>query len=138
MLFLDGIGGIDTKGIFGISESWVDTSKPPGCSSQREAVGWTASIEDILSLRYFFFSPNLLWFLLAFAYYVAYPYDMESQLDFDAFLSRFTINFVFAFVYHAFFFAALYIFHLSSRKYVPNNLPTVGNMVSSFSLEYKK
>lgn len=44
-------------------------------------------------------------------------------------LPRFYLNFIVAFVYYAFFYAGLYVFRLSGRKFLEGSYPTLGNMV---------
>ena len=64
--------------IFGGVESWVDTSKAAGCTSQVEQLGLENTIRQIVTLKYFFYSPNLVWFILAFVIYAVAPYDIPA------------------------------------------------------------
>ena len=116
--------------IFGGVESWVDTSKAAGCTSQVEQLGLENTIRQIVTLKYFFYSPNLVWFILAFVIYAVAPYDIPAARtwSWSWILPRLFLNFAVAFAYYGFFYFGLYISHWSSRKFSPEKFPTAGNM----------
>ena len=131
-LWPDGLAGVSSKGIFNALPDWVNAKLAPGATSQTKLLNLGTTIRNVLSLRHMFFSPNLVWFAIAIALHVFAPYDYEAaRQGFSAswLLPRFALNYSVAFVYYAFFFAGLYIFKLSKRKFLPNSYPTAGNMV---------
>ena len=48
------------------------------CYLQIDQLGLNRTIETILKLRHFIWSPNLVWFAIALALHVYAPYDFES------------------------------------------------------------
>lgn len=124
------LGGLPGGKIFGGVESWVDTSKAAGCTSQVEQLGLENTIRQIVTLKYFFYSPNLVWFILAFVIYAVAPYDIPAARtwSWSWILPRLFLNFAVAFAYYGFFYFGLYISHSSSRKFSPEKFPTAGNM----------
>ena len=127
--------GIAPQGIFGGSQpAWVDPKKPPGCTDQRDQLGWPKTIANIVHGRYMFYNPNMVWFTMALALHVWAPYDIEAaKAGFDLSVRgwiarRLALNFAVAFAYYGFFFVALYVAKTAERKYRPNSTPTAGNM----------
>ena len=43
---------------------WIDPEQDPGCSSQEELLGLRSTLRAILTLRYFLWGPNLVWFVM--------------------------------------------------------------------------
>ena len=79
------------------------------------------TLETIVKLNHLFWSPNLVWLAIAVAVHVFTPYDFEAAKEgfaADWLIKRFLLNYAVAFVYYGFFFAGLYVFELSGRKYV--------------------
>ena len=66
-------------GSFFRAPPWVDEAKPPGTSSQAAAFckspEWWAHAFSGYSL---FFSPNLVWLLIALLDYAVFPYDLPG------------------------------------------------------------
>ena len=70
-----GFAGSGPTGSFFESPGWVDREKAPGLTSQTEAVappGWWL---ELLTGRFLFFSPNLVWLTVALLEYTIFPYD---------------------------------------------------------------
>jgi len=124
------LGGLPGGKIFGGVESWVDTSKAAGCTSQVQQLGLENTIRQIVTLKYFFYSPNLVWLILAFVIYAVAPYDIPAARtwSWSWILPRLFLNLAVAFAYYGFFYFGLYISNWSSRKFAPEKFPTAGNM----------
>jgi sterol desaturase/sphingolipid hydroxylase (fatty acid hydroxylase superfamily) len=63
------------------------------------------------------------------------PYDIEAARGgwaLDWALRRFGLNLGVSFAYYGFFFAGLYLWGWSDRKFAPGSFPTVGNMLHNF------
>lgn len=132
-----GLAGLGPYGaLFGdsIVPEWVDKKLPAGRTDQTKTLGWTATRNEVMSLRYFFFSPNLAWFGIAMALHTFAPYDMAGAKDGSPLavaawlLARFKINYAVAFSYYAFFHISLYYCNMGSRKFSPGSYPTLSNM----------
>mmetsp|Transcript_9529 Transcript_9529/g.18067 ORF Transcript_9529/g.18067 Transcript_9529/m.18067 type:complete len:511 (-) Transcript_9529:134-1666(-) len=128
--WLDGFAGVSKTGMFGFTPEWVDTKKPPGNSNQTEVLGWKKTLHDAVFLRYFFMSPNLVWFSMALFVHAFFPYDIESAKGWQVgwVLKRLALNFSVAFPYYAFFHIGLYYKGWGQRKFRPGTFPTAGNM----------
>ena len=132
---LTGIGGLGKDGaMFGsdVLAPWVDEKLAPGATDQSSQLGFAQTARDVVSLKYFFKSPNLLWFLMSAASFAFFPYNIEAAGNGDAtewLRDRFALNFTIAFCYYFFFFYGLYIAGWGKRKYSPGSHPTMGNMV---------
>ena len=72
------IGGIHEDGLFGVLPSWVDGTKAPGTTSQTSELGFGTTMRNIVTLRYFFLSPNLVWFGMACGMHWFYPYAIDQ------------------------------------------------------------
>ena len=73
-----GFAGSGPTGSFFESPGWVDREKAPGLTSQTEAVappGWWL---ELLTGRFLFFSPNLVWLTVALLEYTIFPYDFQA------------------------------------------------------------
>ncbi|CAJ1336740.1 unnamed protein product [Effrenium voratum] len=124
------LGGLPGGQVFGGVETWVDRSKPAGCTSQVQQLGLENTLRQIVTFKYFFYSPNLVWCILAMAVYVAAPYDISAATSWSWswVLPRLCLNFAVALAYYGFFYFGLYVSHWSSRKFAPDRFPTSGNM----------
>jgi sterol desaturase/sphingolipid hydroxylase (fatty acid hydroxylase superfamily) len=132
MSWFDGFAGISRDGVFGGAAAWIDKEKPPGHTSLAEELSFRNTLKQHITLQHFFFSPNLVWFLITLSAYIVFPYDMESAAKGFAFhwvAKRVAVIFAVASVYYGFFWWALYIQGLAERKYKPGCYPTMGNMV---------
>ena len=91
-----GLAGTGPNGSFFESPSWVDQSKAPGTTSQVEGCLSLLTIGDQegevaapgywidkLTGKTFFFSPNLVWILIALTDYFLFPYDFQSAKSFE-------------------------------------------------------
>jgi len=128
---LRGFAGINGS-MFNSVPDWVDKEKPPGHTSQTKQLGFDKTIREISTLRYFLYSPNLVWFAVALSVHLMFPYDIESAkqgFEMSWVLPRFFLNLTIASAYYTFFFVTLYLLDWSSRKYSPKAYPTFGNMI---------
>ena len=125
------IGGIHEDGLFGVLPGWVDGTKAPGTTSQTSELGFGTTMRNIVTLRYFFLSPNLVWFGMACGMHWFYPYAIHQATTWSAawVAHRLAFNFTVAFAYYSFFHVGLYSHGWAARKYVPGSYPTAGNMV---------
>ena len=137
---LGGINAPSTKGsgwLFSSLPSFVNAKLKPGHTSQKDVARFSSVVISVTSLKYFFFSPNLTWCLMALAYYYVCPYDISlfsgkscsSSTNISFFLSRLRSNFLVAFCYYGYFYIGLYVLKQSKRKYNPGSYPTLGNML---------
>ena len=138
----DGFAGVSSNGLFGTSAAWVDVAKAPGHTSQEKTLGLEKTAKSIATLSHMLWSPNLVWFAMACAYHVFFPYDIEaarrsgfvSSSDGGSWaisgwvLSRFYLNYCVALAYYGYFYAQLYVAGAAARKYQPGVVPTAGNM----------
>ena len=125
------IGGIHEDGLFAVLPGWVDGTKAPGTTSQTSELGFGTTMQNIVTLRYFFLSPNLVWFGMACGMHWFYPYAIDQATTWSAVWvsHRLAFNFTVAFAYYSFFHVGLYSHGWAARKYVPGSYPTAGNMV---------
>ena len=83
--------GTGPTGSFFEAPAWVDNKKPPGMTSQADAVappGWWI---DYVTGKFLFFSPTLIWLSIALLDYFIFPYDFQAAKSFqnvDWILSR--------------------------------------------------
>ena len=78
-----GFAGTGPNGSFFEAPKWVDQSKPPRMTSQEPHVappGWWIKL---LSGKYLFYSPNLVWLSVALTDYFVFPYDFEAAKSFE-------------------------------------------------------
>lgn len=147
--FLNGLGGVPACGrLFGFTEDFVDDRLPPGASSnavwcsEASMASALSNAWDIVTLRFFIWSPNLVWFAIALAVYLIAPYDIDAAaagtesghgppLLFPRWVvDRIVVNFAVALPYYGFWHYSLYHASLAGRKYQPSGgRPTSANMV---------
>ena len=66
-------------GVFGECGGYVDTSKPPGHSSDEQMMVDTfLEPANVLRLRFFLGGPNLVWFLCALVLHLLFPYEIGA------------------------------------------------------------
>merc|ERR1712156_1074442 len=76
-----GFAGTGPNGSFFEAPAWVDKSKAPGTTSQEAAVappGWWI---PLATGKFLFFSPNLVWLLIALVDYFVFPYDFQPDRE---------------------------------------------------------
>jgi len=118
-----GFAGTGPNGSFFEAPAWVDKSKAPGTTSQEAAVappGWWI---PLATGKFLFFSPNLVWLLIALVDYFVFPYDFQAAKTFDSLdwvYYRFAVNFGITFGFFGFWHCALYLFGWSERPFLPN------------------
>jgi len=80
-------------------------------------------MHSITHLEYFIWSPNLVWFTMALAIHVFFPYPIEEAKSqgfaLSWMLSRFCLNYTVALAYYGFFYVGLYWRKWATRKYRP-------------------
>ena len=107
-----GFAGTGPNGSFFETPAWVDKEKPPGMTSQTDAVappGWWVKL---VTGYFLFFSPNLVWLTIALADYFFFPYDFEaarSLTDLRWVGARFLVNFAITFGFFGFWHVVLHI-----------------------------
>eukprot|EP00933_Yihiella_yeosuensis_P039574 TRINITY_DN33639_c0_g1_i1.p1 TRINITY_DN33639_c0_g1~~TRINITY_DN33639_c0_g1_i1.p1 ORF type:complete len:491 (-),score=48.52 TRINITY_DN33639_c0_g1_i1:90-1562(-) len=129
--WMKGFGGLPEGGFFGCF-AWIEETKPPGHTSQAEMLSFRSSMRSLFTLSYFLFSPNLIWFSIALAWYACFPYDLASASQgwsYDWVCKRLLGNTLLALGYYGFFFCSLYVMSLGKRKYRAGSYPTAGNMI---------
>ena len=127
--FGGGIAGLGPNYSFHEAADWVDLKKPPGHTSTSPRTGqqgWWYSWPKIGLLGLglpFVYSPNLVWFAVALAIYVVFPYDMTgaAALSPDFIAKRCTINMAVGMCWYGYWHISLYWAGWGSRKYNPNN-----------------
>ena len=134
---LDGVGGVGKGGALfgpGVVAPWIDQKLEPGTTDQREYLGFASTAKSVVTLQYFIWSPNLVWFAIALALHCLFPYDLQTVKTAGAapaiawLAHRFAINYSCCFSYYGFFHWSLYMRDWGTRKYVPGSFPTKGNM----------
>jgi len=127
-----GFAGTGPNGSFFETPGWVDKEKPPGMTSQTEAVappGWWIKL---VTGYFLFFSPNLVWLTIALIDYFYFPYDYEaakSLTDLHWVKYRFFVNFGITFGFFGFWHVVLYIFNWSQRPFHPSRVYRVGKVL---------
>ena len=114
---MEGLGGT-VHGSFFHAPVSVDMANKPGTTSLENA--WTP-ITAYLNLGYFFYSPNLIWFLIAAAFWFVFPYDLEQDSAILSVLqNRLTVNLFLVYAYFGFWHIALYQWNWASRPLFEN------------------
>ena len=91
-----------------------------GMTSQTEAVappGWWV---NLATGKFLFFSPNLVWLIIALTDYFLFPYDYEAAKDLSDLSwikTRFLVNFTITFGFFGFWHVVLYILGWSERPF---------------------
>merc|ERR1711963_74061 len=122
-ILLGGFAGSGPNGSFFETPGWVDKEKPPGMTSQTEAVappGWWIKL---VTGYFLFLSPNLVWLTIALIDYFFFPYDYEaakSLTNLTWVMNRFFVNFGITFGFFGFWHVVLYILNWSERPFQPN------------------
>jgi sterol desaturase/sphingolipid hydroxylase (fatty acid hydroxylase superfamily) len=120
-----GFAGTGPNGSFFELPGWVDKSKSPGQTSQSSTVGAPGWWVDQVTGKFLFFSPNLVWLVIALVDYFYCPYDFEAAKNFDDISwvgLRLGINTAIVFGYFGFWHIALYVWGLSKRPFNPNRV----------------
>ena len=73
-----GLAGTGPHGSFFEVPGWVDKRKKPGMTSQESVVAAPGWWLNILSGRFLFFSPNIIWLVIALCDYFLFPYDLKA------------------------------------------------------------
>ena len=102
--------------------AWVDLSKPPGTTSQKQVYGNNPDWFSLLSGKILLFSPNLIWLLAALIVYFVFPYPYNDipvaatfALDWIAYRACVTTVAVLSFL--GFWHTALYYLGLGERPF---------------------
>ena len=127
-----GFAGTGPNGSFFETAEWIDKSKPPGLTSQTKSYtppGWWV---DIITGKFLFFSPNLVWLCMTLFVYFVFPYDFNAAKNLDNLdwvLYRFAINLTVVFSYYGFWHSALYGLGLAERPFNPNRIYRFGKVL---------
>ena len=91
--FFEGFAGT-TNGSFFASPSWVDQKKKPGYTSQTSTIENNPNWRSLLSGAFLFWSPNLVWLLVALFVWLVFPYDFQAGKTWasDWVLRRLAVN----------------------------------------------
>lgn len=132
--FGGGLAGLGPNNSFHEPASWVDQNKPPGHTSTSPRTGqkgwWYAWPHHsyvpigVLGLGLpFIYSPNLVWFAIAMAMYVLFPYDMEAAAVWDpSFVAqRAALNLVVGMGWYGYWHTSLYTWGWGKRKFNGKN-----------------
>lgn len=114
----------------------IDSEKSPGATSIDIQVGAkskttpAAVARNILTGASFFYSPNLVWFIMACFVYWLVPYrlDDNSSLQ-DVMRERLIVNHVMALVYIGFWHVSLYWLGFARRPFVANRKYSVAKLL---------
>ena len=74
---LEGFAGTGVGGSFFTGPRGLNVDVPPGQDPVKPETRLLAVLRSYATLAFFFFSPNLVWFLVACAVWVVAPYDFE-------------------------------------------------------------
>eukprot|EP00939_MAST-03C_sp_MAST-3C-sp1_P002868 g2868.t1 len=77
-----------TQGSFFRTPRWVDITRAPGTTSQAGEYGKNPRWFFLLSGTFLFYSPNLVWLLIALFVYVSFPYSISSYADLESAYER--------------------------------------------------
>jgi len=127
-----GFAGTGPNGSFFESPPWVDTDKAPGTTSQAVVVGQKGWWFNSLTGVFLFYSPNLVWLLIAMADYYFFPYDLEAAKSFNDLswvTHRLLVNTTIVMGYFAFWHVALYLLHWSERPFKADRQYRVSKLV---------
>merc|ERR1711990_843524 len=119
-----GFAGTGPNGSFFEAPVWVDQSNAPGTTSQEPAVappGWWI---PLVTGKFLFFSPNLVWLAIALFDYFVFPYDFQAARSFDSLdwvCFRFAVNFGITFGFFGFWHCALYLLDGQSARSCPTD-----------------
>jgi len=107
-----------SKGSFFEAPEWVDKKNPPGHTSQGKVYP-PNYLKSVLSLEFFIWSPNLIWFLIAVFDYVFFPYNIKELNTWktDWFTFRLIINLGIYFIYCGFWHLSLYWWNWGKRPF---------------------
>ena len=78
-----GFAGTGPNGSFFETPGWVDKTKPPGMTYQKDVVappGWWI---DFVTGKFLFFSPTLIWLSIALLDYFLFPYNLQAARSFQ-------------------------------------------------------
>ena len=92
-----GFAGTGPNGSFFETAAWVDKTKPPGLTSQEKSYPPPGHWTSVITGKFLFFSPNLVWLTISLFVYFVFPYDYQSARNFkkiDWVLYRFYTTFL--------------------------------------------
>ena len=140
---LSSLGGLRDGSLFGFTPTFVNEKERPGTSSQPQS--WAGWWLQVVSLRFFFASPNLTWCLVAGTVWFLFPYTFDevgvlhSHATRAFFVRRFLVHLAVVGCYYGFWHVTLYHGYCSCGKrkfrgvkgveknsYVPPNYPYPG------------
>jgi len=117
---LEGIAGTTNMSFFHLP-AWVDKEKNPGFTVQK------LSLRDwwyqYVTLSFVFYSPNLIWLLIALVIWFVFPYDYasaEEGFKLEWVMKRCVVMATTTFIYTAFWHVSLYFSHMAKRPFKGN------------------
>eukprot|EP00930_Biecheleria_cincta_P042374 TRINITY_DN2914_c0_g1_i2.p1 TRINITY_DN2914_c0_g1~~TRINITY_DN2914_c0_g1_i2.p1 ORF type:complete len:504 (+),score=62.29 TRINITY_DN2914_c0_g1_i2:53-1564(+) len=117
----EGFAGTVNGGLFK-APLWVDLKKPAGTTSQEKQVrgnqGWKL-VRTYLTGSAVFYSPSLIWLMVALFDYFVFPYDLEAAKSWSlGWISyRLIANFLITFGYVSFWHVTLYLLGCGKRPF---------------------
>ena len=120
-----GFAGTGPTGSFFESPAWVDKTKSPGLTSQAPAVAPPYWWVELITGKFLFFSPNLVWLGICLVDYFCFPYDLNAAKSFeklDWVFYRFLVNLAITFGYAGFWHCVLYVLGWSKRPFHSNRV----------------
>mmetsp|Transcript_40049 Transcript_40049/g.58519 ORF Transcript_40049/g.58519 Transcript_40049/m.58519 type:complete len:497 (-) Transcript_40049:293-1783(-) len=124
----NGIGGLNPNfSLFGIPPTWVNTSLPPGHTSQSAMLSTYPEWRTLLTGTYILYSLNLVWLLIAIWVYIVFPYDYEVAKHWDShfghwIVKRAVVNMSIVHLYYSFWHVSLYGLKWSTRPFNTNRV----------------
>jgi sterol desaturase/sphingolipid hydroxylase (fatty acid hydroxylase superfamily) len=97
----------------------IDTEKAPGTTSIAGPSTIGNVCKDILTASFFFYSPNLIWFMIAVIAWAIVPYDIGNSIS-ELAINRLAINCGLVFGFFGFWHLSLYYFDKGERPFVAN------------------
>jgi len=127
---LQGFAGT-VDGSFFKQPPWVDTSMPPGMTSQAPQINGKKVLRNYLNLNFLVYSPNLVWLSVALFDYFVFPYDLEAAKTWASnwIAFRFFANFLIVFGYFGFWHVTLYFLEWGKRPFNPNRAYKISKVV---------
>lgn len=120
-----GLGDLRQGKLFGSHDNdTTSMDKPPGTTSLLLGRGlptltFQECMIEIISLKSFLYSPNVLWFLLALLTYPIVPYNLQESTRFQ-FQQRLIVNMGITLIYTTFWHCSLYWWNMGQRPFQAN------------------
>jgi len=135
MQLLGPLGGAQNGKFFGILPPYINVKSKPGDSTlpPPSPGDW---LRIAVQLRHIWASPNLVWAIIALAFYFCFPYDLSPQgsaaaapVSLAFFKQRFPLWLALTHGYTAFWHITLYWLQWSDRPLIPSRIFSVGKVL---------